>query len=250
MQDMLNNCSTTSPHLSTNQNDSEILCPCVWGFLTQTLKVSCMFRARCPIFQTQNKQTNKAVRNKETKVSKCLYLQVYVISKLSLMFTMSIWGRSLGGSVSWDNANLKAACSWDCWLGNNPPGEKNRTTRRKVLSTPVLATSSGQNIPPSRDSSSPAQGVPLHSETLQPQGVRCLLQTGWEQTTLPVPALCNVWITYRSPDASLGPAACRARMSHRAWLNLLSPHNFDRNESAANTTFIKEEWEFSSSSRL
>lgn len=42
------------------------------------------------------------------------YLQVYVISKLSLMFTMSIWGRSLGGSVSCDNANLKAACSWDC----------------------------------------------------------------------------------------------------------------------------------------
>lgn len=63
--------------------------------------------------------------------SKRCYLQVYVISKLSLMFTMSIWGRSLGGSVSWDNANLKAACSWDCWLGNNPPGEKKKKNNKK-----------------------------------------------------------------------------------------------------------------------
>lgn len=40
-QDTLNNCSTTSPLcLRTNQNDSEIFCPCVRGCLAWTLKES------------------------------------------------------------------------------------------------------------------------------------------------------------------------------------------------------------------
>lgn len=42
------------------------------------------------------------------------------------MFTISIWGSSFGGSVSWDKANLKAACSCDCWFGNNPPVRKKK----------------------------------------------------------------------------------------------------------------------------
>lgn len=54
-QDTLDNCSTTSPlFLSTNQNDPETLCLYVWGFLAWTLKVSCTFGARCPMFQTAN----------------------------------------------------------------------------------------------------------------------------------------------------------------------------------------------------
>lgn len=162
---MLNNHNTVLPLcLSTNQNDSEILCPCIQSCLTQTWKELHVWSKMSRISDTKRYQSG--IKKKVKEHGKHHYLQVYVISKLSLMFTMSIWGRSLGGSVSWDNANLKAACSWDCWLGNNPPGEKNRT-RRNVLSTPILATSSVQNIPVSRGYSSPAQRVSLHSKTLQ-----------------------------------------------------------------------------------
>lgn len=170
------------------------------------------------------------------KPGKHRYLQVYVISKLSLMFTMSIWGRSLGGSVSWDSANLKAACSWDCWLGNNPPGEKNKTRSLKhtYISSPFGLKYSCRGV--SRDATA-APNPPAHLT----QGVHaCCRQAGsWKPSHYAVPGHTGA-LMHPEPSSPQGQAEAQGLA-----FNLLTPPITLRNRNGSTASAIKEESEYS-----
>lgn len=147
---------------------------------------------------------------------------------------MSIWGRSLGGSVSWDSANLKAACSWDCWLGNNPPGEKNKT-RRKVLSTPVLVDLLVWNVP-----AEGSPGMPLHPTW--PKGVhaRCRQAESRKASHSAVPGPHAGALMHPEPSSPQGRAEAQGLA-----FDLLTPPETSRNRNGSAASAMKEESDYS-----